>query len=72
MASDAENIATIRSNLLAALAADSVNPKPTYAIGGQTVDRNGWRAALMQQLKDLNALADVASGPWEATIQGIP
>lgn len=72
MASDAENIATIRSNILAALAESTVNPKPTYAIGGQNVDWNGYRTSLMQQLQDLNELADTANGPWEVAIQGIP
>lgn len=72
MATDAENLATIRSNILATLATESANPKPTYSIAGQNVDWNGYRNSLMQQLKDINAQMDAISGPWEVAVQGLP
>lgn len=72
MATDAENIATIRSNLLTALATESANPKPSYSIDGQSVDWNGYRAALMKQIADCNSLLAAAEGSYEiiSTAQG--
>ena len=72
MATDAENIATIRSNLLTALATESASPKPSYSIDGQSVDWNGYRAALMKQIADCNALLTAAAGSYEviSTAQG--
>lgn len=72
MATDAQNIATIRSNLLTALATESANPKPSYSIDGQSFDWNGYRAAIMKQIADLNALLAAAEGSYEviSTAQG--
>lgn len=72
MATDAENIATIRSNLLTKLATESANPKPSYSIDGQSVDWNGYRAALMKQIADLNAMAAQVNGPFEVTDLMLP
>lgn len=72
MATDAQNIATIKSNLLAALATESASPKPSYSIDGQQVDWNGYRAAMMKQIADCDALLAVAAGPWEEVIEGVP
>jgi hypothetical protein len=63
--SDADQIATIRSNLLAALATESANPKPSYNIDGQNVDWNGYRTAILGQIAALNALLSSATGPFE-------
>ncbi|MBN2476903.1 MAG: hypothetical protein JXB62_20010 [Pirellulales bacterium] len=38
MASDAEQIATIKTQTLARIAEITAEPKPTYAIDGQTID----------------------------------
>ena len=65
MASDAENIATIKSNLLAKLATESANPKPTYNIDGQQVDWNGYRTAILGQIAALNSLQAAAVGVFE-------
>jgi len=65
MATDAEQIATIRSNLLAALATESANPKPSYNIDGQQVDWNGYRNAILQQIMTLNNLQAAAVGAFE-------
>lgn len=72
MATDSDNLATIQSNILATLATESANPKPSYNINGQSVDWNGYRAALMQQLKDLQAMRPMVDGPWEVAIEGMP
>ena len=65
MATDAEQIATIRSNLLSALATESANPKPSYNIDGQQVDWNGYRTAILGQIAALNALLSSATGAFE-------
>lgn len=65
MATDAANIATIRSNLLTALATESANPKPSYSVDGQSVDWNGYRASVLKQIADLNSLMAAAEGPYE-------
>lgn len=65
MPSDADQIATIKSNLLAALATESANPKPSYNIDGQQVDWNGYRTAILGQIAALNALQSAATGAFE-------
>jgi hypothetical protein len=71
MATDAENIATIRSNLLAALATESANPKPSYSVDGQTVSWTEWRAGILKQIADLNTLAAAAT-PFEYVTEIYP
>ena len=70
MASDADNIATIRSNLYAYLATESANPKPSYTIDGQQVDWNQMRQAILAQIDSLNQQLAAATGPWESVVQG--
>ena len=65
MATDAENLATIRSNILSILATESAAPKPSYNVDGQSFDWNGYRASLMTQLANINAMAAAISGPYE-------
>lgn len=64
MATYADNLATIRDNYAAALAADSVSPQPSYSIDGKSVSRNEWRDSLLRQIKELNELILLAS-PYE-------
>ena len=71
MATDAENLATIRSRLLASLATEASNPKPSYTVGNQSTDYNGWRTSIMQQLTQINELIAVAD-PYEVEVRGIP
>ena len=70
MATDAENIVTIRSNLLAYLATESANPKPSYSIDGQSVSWDQHRTSIMQQISELNELIAAADGPWEVESLG--
>ena len=65
MATNAENIATIKANLLTALATESASPKPSYSVDGQSVDWNGYRASLLAQIASLNALLSTEAGPFE-------
>lgn len=71
MATDLENLLTIRSNLLAALADISANPKPTYSINGQSVSHNEHRRSLLEEVKSINALIVQADGPYEEIHEGI-
>lgn len=71
MATNAENIATIKANLLSALATESASPKPSYSIDGQQVDWNGYRAAITKQISDLNLLLMAEQGPVEDVLQGV-
>lgn len=65
MATDLEQIVAIRSALLASLVTEATNPKPTYNIDGQMVDWNGYRAAVMKQIADLNAMSTSLGGVYE-------
>lgn len=71
MATDLENLLTIRSNLLASLAEISVNPKPTYSINGQSVSHDQHRQSLLAEVKEINALITQADGPYEVIHEGI-
>lgn len=48
---DLASVQLIRSEALAALAADLANPKPDYSIDGQTVSRAQYRQSLMETVK---------------------
>lgn len=72
MPTDAQNLATIKSNLISALVTESANPKPSYSIDGQQVDWNGYRAAILKQITDIEALIDTESGPWEVADVMLP
>lgn len=37
-----------------AIAADALNPQPSYNLDGQMVSRMEWRAGLMKMIVDLN------------------
>jgi hypothetical protein len=68
LADDVASIATQRSNLLAALTADSINPQPSYSVGGQSVSRSEWRESLLRQVADLNKMAQILN-PLEIRAQ---
>jgi hypothetical protein len=69
MANDAEQIATIRSQALANIAAMTASPKPSYSIDGQSVS---WNEYLKQQ-QEIVTWCDqqsAASQPFEFLSQG--
>ncbi len=51
MPTDAENIATIKSNALTVLADITANPKPSYNIDGQQVGWTEYQKMLMSQVE---------------------
>lgn len=60
MATDAENLVIIRSNILQRLADLTANPKPSYDIDGQQVDWTAYQEMLFRQLADVDSA--IASG----------
>lgn len=72
MASDLENLITIRSNMLTKLASESSSPKKSYSIDGQSVDYNGWYRMMWQQLENVNKQIVAAGGPFEVETIGEP
>ena len=50
MATDAEQLATIKSQALANLVAITANPKPTYDIDGQEVEWTAYHKMLQDQV----------------------
>ena len=72
MATDLNNLLTARSNILAALAASTLNPQPSYTIsGGQSVDWNGYRTSLNAQLQTINEQIAAIEGPWEIAVRAM-
>ena len=71
MATNAENIATIKANYLTELATESANPKTSYSIDGQSVSWNEYRASLLAAIKELDVMLAAAQGPVEAVSEGI-
>lgn len=59
MATPLEQLTTTRDNYLAALAADSVNPQKDYALDGESVQRDKWRAEMLARVKELGDLINL-------------
>ncbi len=63
MATVLENITTRRNNVALELAEFTAN-KPSYAIDGQSVQWESYRASLIKELMDLNELLNMLD-PYE-------
>lgn len=59
MPSQYENVQSIRNNLINALLQDSLNPTPSYSVGGQSVSRSEWRESLNRQITEMNRLMSI-------------
>lgn len=70
MATNAENLATIKSNALATLATISADPKPSYSIGDRTISWTEYQEMLMKQVAWCDAQAN-ADSPAEVISYGI-
>lgn len=64
MATDLENLQTIRTNLISALVTQSASPQPSYNIDGQAMSWNEYRQSLLTQIGQLDALIG-AEEPFE-------
>lgn len=71
MASEVETLTTIRSNLLAAIADATANPKPNYNINGQQVSHADYLRDLFARVADVNNLISTIGGPFEVVQQGL-
>lgn len=71
MPSEIDDLLATRANLIATLRVESASPKPSYSINGQSVDWNGYRASLMQQIESINQMIAAIEGPWEVVHEGI-
>ncbi len=69
MATDLQNLQTRRSAVLAELAA--LSPTRTYSIDGQSVDHDRYRASLLDEAAQLNALIAALAGPIELKSRGV-
>jgi len=61
---DTTTLETARTNLIASLAADSVNPKPNYSIGNRSVSWDSWRDHLLDEIEKLTDLI-IRLNPYE-------
>ena len=69
MPTDAEQLATIKSQILQILVDITESPKPTYMIDGQTVSWTAYQRMLLDQLAQINA-ALAAETPFEIHSRG--
>ncbi len=70
MATDAENLVAIRSNILQRLADITAQPKPSYDIDGQDVKWNEYQKMLFDQLTATDS-AIASGGPFVVETQAI-
>lgn len=56
MATNLENLISIRDGYLAALLADAANPVPSHTIDGVTINSTQWRESMIKQIAALNDL----------------
>ncbi len=70
MATDIENLKTIKSNILASVVEYTANPKPSYILDGQEVEWTEWFEAMMQRVKEIDELI-AAEEPYEIMSQGV-
>lgn len=70
MATDAEQIATIRTQALARIVEITASPKPSYSIGEKSYSWAEYHKTLMDQVAWCNA-QDAAMDPTEAVLYGI-
>jgi hypothetical protein len=67
--SEAETLATIKSNILARLEDITSQPKPNYSIDGQQVSWQSYFDSLMANLERINTQIN-ASEPFEEVSRG--
>lgn len=77
MASDLQNLQSIKSNLIASLAAETLycathSPKPTYALDGENYLWTEWREAVLRKVELLNKLIQLEGGPFIITSRARP
>ena len=69
MPTDAQQLATIKSQMLANLVAITENPKPSYMIDGQSVQWGAYHRMLIDQLAAIDDQINAAT-PFEIHSRG--
>lgn len=69
MATNAQNLASIKASLLASLALETAyqethGPKPDYSLDGESYQWTAWREAILRKVTELNKLIQLEDGPW--------
>lgn len=69
MATDLQNLKSIKSQLLQSLADETAfcqasGPKPDYSLDGESYTWTGWRTAVLEKIKALNVLIQNEAGPY--------
>ena len=70
MATNLDTLNTIKSQILADLAAITLNPQPSYSLDGQSVSWESYQAMLIDKLERINQLIQVEGGPFELRTLG--
>lgn len=65
MATNAEQLATIKTQSLATIATITASPKPSYTIDGQTVSWTAYLKELRETVAWVDAQLVQAGGPYE-------
>jgi hypothetical protein len=63
----ADDLRTTLDNYAKALAADSINPQPSYTMDGKSVQRNEWRRLMLEAMRELAGLISGLSPYWVET-----
>lgn len=76
MATALDNAIAAQNSLAASLAQETAyqaanGPRPSYSIGEQSYDWPGWRAATIQQIRDLSEVIQILGGPFEVRTIGV-
>ena len=58
-------LTAVRDAKESTLAAEMLNPKPTYSVGGRSVSWDSYRQSLIKEISDLNTLIIQRSGAVE-------
>ena len=64
MATNLQQLQTIKAQVLANLAELTLNPKPTYTIDGVSIPWTEYHQMLLTQLSNINDLLVVEGGPF--------
>ena len=65
MATDCDNLAQVKSNLIAILADMSAHPKPTYSLDGKSVSWAEYYSMIFNNLENVNRQIVFCQGPFE-------
>lgn len=69
MATDLVNLQTTKSQLITTLADLTLNPKINYSLDGQSISWLDYQRFILEQIKVINYLIQVESGPFQLETQ---